>query len=106
MADLAEYDEHFEKLRAAAAAEGKVLRYVGVLDPASGQATCGLRSYPPEHPFASLSGSHLSFAISSRRYAQSPLVVQGPGYPVEVTAAAVVADALRVAERFGCQITL
>ncbi|GAA6011870.1 hypothetical protein JCM8202_004183 [Rhodotorula sphaerocarpa] len=106
VADLAEYDEHFEKLRAAAAAEGRVLRYVGVLDPASGQATCGLRSYPPEHPFASLSGSHLSFAISSRRYAQSPLVVQGPGYPVEVTAAAVVADSLRVAERFGCQITL
>ncbi|GAA5879298.1 hypothetical protein JCM3774_006427 [Rhodotorula dairenensis] len=96
---LAEYDDHFDRLRAEARAAGKVLRYVGILDRQQGTVECGLRQFAPDHPFASLYGSHLSFTIYTKRYTNSPLVIQGPGYPVEVTASAVVADAIRVAER-------
>ncbi|TKA55449.1 hypothetical protein B0A53_02375 [Rhodotorula sp. CCFEE 5036] len=98
---LAEHDAHFERVRSAAQAAGRVLRYAGVLDIERGTIECALQQFAPDHPFASLSGSHLSLAIFTKRYKDRPLVIQGPGYPVEVTASAVVADAIRVAERYG-----
>ncbi|GAA5980395.1 hypothetical protein JCM10908_001640 [Rhodotorula pacifica] len=98
---LAAHDEVFETMRKEAQKAGQVLRYVGVLDRENGKIECGLRQFAPDHPFASLSGSHLSFAIYTKRYSSSPLVIQGPGYPVEVTASAVIADTIRVAERYG-----
>lgn len=73
------------------------LRAEPVTDPFFGRRT----RFSPDHPFASLSGSHLSLAIFTKRYKDRPVVIQGPGYPVEVTASAVVADAIRVAERYG-----
>lgn len=41
---LVEYDAGFESLRSKAAAEGKVLRYVGVIDVASGTIKAALES--------------------------------------------------------------
>ncbi|GAA6004019.1 hypothetical protein JCM10207_006517 [Rhodosporidiobolus poonsookiae] len=101
-----EADEGFEKLREEARREGKVLRYAGVIDRETGSIRCGLEKYPLTHPFAALSGSHLSIAFWTKRYSQRPLVVQGPGYPLDVTASAVVADLVRVAERHGARLGL
>jgi homoserine dehydrogenase len=57
-------------------------------------------SYPFSHPFASsLSGSDNIIAFQTERYSARPLLVQGSGAGAEVTAAGVVADAIRVAER-------
>lgn len=42
VAQLPDHDAAFDKLRAEAEAEGKVLRYVGVIDRASGQVKCAL----------------------------------------------------------------
>ncbi|GAA5894457.1 hypothetical protein JCM6882_004827 [Rhodosporidiobolus microsporus] len=106
VAGLAEFDDEFDRLRDEAKAEGKVLRYVGVLDRTKGEIRCGLERYPLNHPFASLSGSHLSLAFHTKRYSARPLIVQGPGYPLEVTAMAVVADCVRVAERRGARLGL
>ncbi|BGP29021.1 Homoserine dehydrogenase [Rhodotorula toruloides] len=103
---LAEHDEEFERLRREAESEGKVLRYVGLLDRSTGMIKCGLEKFAHSHPFASLSGSYLSLAIYTRRYSSSPLIIQGPGYPLSVTAGAVVADAIRVAERYGARVGL
>ncbi|GAA6029097.1 hypothetical protein JCM8097_001592 [Rhodosporidiobolus ruineniae] len=100
------YDSEFDRQRDEAAKEGKVLRYVGVIDRASGTISCKLEKYPLSHPFASLSGSHLSIAFYTKRYAARPLIVQGPGYPLAVTASAVVGDLIRVAERNGARLGL
>ncbi|BGO93034.1 Homoserine dehydrogenase [Rhodotorula toruloides] len=103
---LAEHDEDFERLRREAESEGKVLRYVGLFDRSTGTLKCGLEKFAHSHPFASLSGSYLSLAIYTHRYSSSPLIIQGPGYPLSVTAGAVVADAIRVAERYGARVGL
>lgn len=125
---LGELDSALAARRDAAAKEGRVLRYVGVIDRERGELRCGLercgagsllsqphrraltvsspRSFPYSHPFAQSQGSYLSLAIYTRRHASSPLVIQGPGYPLSVTAGAVVADAVRVAERRGMRVGL
>ena len=42
---LPEFDAQFSKLRADASAEGKVLRFVGVVDAVNGQVKAGLEKY-------------------------------------------------------------
>ncbi|GJN89165.1 hypothetical protein Rhopal_002139-T1 [Rhodotorula paludigena] len=104
---LPEHDAEFDQLRAEAEKEGKVLRYVGVIDRQSGVVKCGLEKYPAAHPFASaLSGSDNIVAFHTARYAQRPLIVQGAGAGADVTAMGVVADAIKVAERYGAKVHL
>ncbi|GAA5908249.1 hypothetical protein JCM6882_006782 [Rhodosporidiobolus microsporus] len=104
---LPEHDAEFDNLRAEAEKEGKVLRYVGVIDRASGVVKCGLEKYPAAHPFASaLSGSDNIVAFHTQRYSQRPLIVQGAGAGADVTAMGVVADVIKVAERYGARVHL
>ncbi|KAM0787671.1 hypothetical protein ACM66B_003734 [Microbotryomycetes sp. NB124-2] len=107
VAKLPEHDGEFDKLRAEAEAEGKVLRYVGVIDRASGVVKCALEKYPASHPFAaSLSGSDNIVAFHTSRYSARPLIVQGSGAGADVTAMGVVADIIKVAERYGVRVHL
>ncbi|GAA6022577.1 hypothetical protein JCM10207_006592 [Rhodosporidiobolus poonsookiae] len=107
VAKLPEHDADFDNLRAEAEKEGKVLRYVGVIDRAAGVVKCGLEKYPAAHPFASaLSGSDNIVAFHTQRYSQRPLIVQGAGAGADVTAMGVVADAIKVAERYGVRVHL
>ncbi|KPV75390.1 uncharacterized protein RHOBADRAFT_26708 [Rhodotorula graminis WP1] len=104
---LPDHDAEFEQLRAEAEKEGKVLRYVGVIDREAGVVKCGLEKYPVSHPFASaLSGSDNIVAFHTARYSQRPLIVQGAGAGADVTAMGVVADAIKVAERMGVRVHL
>ncbi|KAL7410078.1 putative HOM6-homoserine dehydrogenase [Mrakia frigida] len=98
---LAEGDEHFAALREQAESNGKVLRYVGVIDVLKGEIKAALELYPSTHPFAtSLSGSDNIISFTTKRYpSPRPLLVQGAGAGGEVTAMGVVADCLRVWER-------
>lgn len=65
---LAEGDAYFDKVRKEAFAEGKVVRYVGVLDVANGKVECKLGKYPFDHPFAtSLKGSDNMISFSTER---------------------------------------
>eukprot|EP00128_Syssomonas_multiformis_P015239 Colp12_sorted_trinity150504_noHs@33570 len=95
MAQLPAYDEHFAKLNAEAAAQGSVLRYVGVVEP-NGRSCVEMRRYPKSHPFASLSGSDNVIAFTTKRY-PNPLIVQGAGAGAAVTAAGVFGDILQLA---------
>ncbi|CED84991.1 homoserine dehydrogenase [Phaffia rhodozyma] len=98
---LAEGDDFFDSLREEAEKEGKVLRYVGVIDGQTGEIKCSLEKYPATHPFAtSLSGSDNIISFTTARYpAPRPLLVQGSGAGGDVTAMGVWADCLRVWER-------
>ena len=77
-----------------AAARGHVLRYVGTLE--RGRASAGLKEYPHSHPVASAKGSDNLIAFSTKRYAGTPLVVQGPGAGADVTAMGVFSDILKL----------
>ena len=90
---LPEVDAHFAALREQALAAGHALRYLASVD--DGQASVRMTEVPPGHPCASLSNSENLVTIISTRYANTPLVVRGPGAGPEVTAAGVFADILR-----------
>ena len=62
--------------------------------------------YPYSPPFASFAGSVNIIAFHTNRYANAPLIIQGSGAGAEVTAMGVVADAVKVAERFGVRFQL
>lgn len=100
LARLPEADEAMRERLARAAAQGAVLRYVGVVDEEKG-ARVELRAYPKAHAFARLSGSDNIIAFTTERYREQPLIVQGPGAGPEVTAAGVFADLLRLAVHLG-----
>ena len=80
--------------------EGKVLRYVGVVE-SSGRATVSLVRREKDHPFARIQGSDNILAFTTKRYHDRPLIVQGPGAGPEVTAGGVFADLLRLAHYLG-----
>lgn len=76
------------------------LRFVGRFeaDAAGGiVADVGLRALPADHALCGGSGTDNRVAISSDRYREQPLVVQGPGAGAEVTAAALLDDVIRIA---------
>lgn len=79
----------------AARAEGAVLQYVGELSDEGIEV--GIRRVPGEGTFGQLSGQNNLFEIRTDRYAESPLMVRGPGAGPGVTAAGVLADVLKVA---------
>lgn len=60
-------------------------------------ARVGLREVDPSHPCYTLPAGDNLFAIHSRHYRTTPLVIQGPGAGPDVTAAGVFADILRAA---------
>ncbi|KAI5476779.1 homoserine dehydrogenase [Pseudohyphozyma bogoriensis] len=93
---LRAFDVEWEEKDEEARREGKVWRYVGVVDCVKGEVKCGLEKYPPTHPFVSpTGGSQQVVAFYTKRYATSPLVIQGATDGAELTAMAVVADVLR-----------
>ncbi|KAK9370220.1 homoserine dehydrogenase-domain-containing protein [Lipomyces kononenkoae] len=99
---LPEYDAETEKLRRDAAADGKVLRFVGKVDLSAGVSEpvrVGIEKYDGSHPFASLKGSDNVIAFYTKRYGKNPLIVQGAGAGAEVTAMGVLADVIKIAER-------
>ncbi len=75
--------------------DGARLRFVGRFD-ANG-ASVGLRALPASHPLCGGRGTDNQVAITSCRYLEQPLVIQGPGAGAEVTAAALLDDVLRIA---------
>lgn len=99
MTKLPNYDTELDKLRKEAEAENKVLRFVGKVDLAgSGSASVGIEKYDKSHPFASLKGSDNVISFQTERYSV-PLIVQGAGAGADVTAAGVLADMLKIADR-------
>ncbi|RDB27971.1 Homoserine dehydrogenase [Hypsizygus marmoreus] len=94
---LPEFDAHFARLRADASAEGKVLRFVGVVDVLGGVVKAGLEKYSTSHPFAtSLGGSDNIIMFHTERYGARPLIVQGAGAGAAVTAMGVLGDLFKL----------
>jgi aspartokinase/homoserine dehydrogenase 1 len=94
--ELEKSDALFEKRRAAAAAEGKALRYIAVVE--EGSARISLRAEAPGSPFRSLTDSDNIVVITTDRYSTLPMVIKGPGAGAQVTAGGIFADIVRIAK--------
>ncbi|CCK72877.1 exopolyphosphatase KNAG_0M00240 [Huiozyma naganishii CBS 8797] len=95
---LPQYDGDLEALKQEAASEGKVLRFIGSVDLTTKTASVGIQKYDTAHPFASLKGSDNVISIKTKRYT-NPVVIQGAGAGAAVTAAGVLGDAIKAAQR-------
>lgn len=89
-----------EEAHAQARSSGGVLRYVARLECRDGDhvaARVGLEVLPADDPLAAGTGTDNRVAIRSDRYPLQPLLIQGPGAGADVTAAALLDDALCIA---------
>jgi len=93
--ELEKTDAQFEKRRAAAAANGKALRYIAVIE--EGKAKLSFREEDSGSPFRSLVDSDNIVVITTNRYSKLPMVIKGPGAGAQVTAGGIFADILRTA---------
>jgi len=97
---LADYDEAMLQQYNKAKQEGKVLRYIASLN-SDGVAEVALQSVSESDAFSNMQLTDNLVQFSSQRYAQNPLVIQGPGAGPEVTAGGVFGDLLRLATFLG-----
>ncbi|MGY0558710.1 MULTISPECIES: bifunctional aspartate kinase/homoserine dehydrogenase I [unclassified Lysobacter] len=100
---LEELDAPLQARLDAARREGGALRYLAHLD-RDGRASVALVVPPPGHAslYSRLTDNLIQF--HTRRYADNPLVVQGPGAGPEVTAAGVFGDLLGIAQALGARL--
>lgn len=94
MEELKANEAHFKSLVESADKAGKKLKYIGTLE--NGKLEIGLQAVDQGHPFFALNGTDNMVAIYSKRYADSPLVIQGAGAGPELTASGVLSDVLRI----------
>ncbi len=88
-------DDRFEAERKRLVAEGKRWRFVA--EWSEGQGTIGLREVTVDHPFYNLEGSNNIILLTTERYREYPMLIQGYGAGAAVTAAGVFADIMSVA---------
>jgi len=94
---LPEFDAYFDRMRADAFKENKVLRFAGVVDVSTGTIKADLEKYPVTHPFATaLGGSDNIIMFHTERYGARPLVILGAGAGAAVTAMGVMSDLLKL----------
>lgn len=92
---LPELDAGFEAGRQRLQRERKRWRFVA--EWADGKGIVSLREIPEGHPFYELEGSNNILLLTTERYHEYPMLIQGYGAGAEVTAAGVFADIMRVA---------
>ena len=88
-------DADFEERRQCLVAEGKRWRFVARLD--EGKATVSLEEVNQWHPFYNLEGSNNIILLTTERYKEYPMMIQGYGAGASVTAAGVFADIMSIA---------
>ncbi len=88
-------DADFEQRRQQLESEGKVWRFVAALR--DGKASVSLQEVDREHPFYALQGSNNIVLLTTERYKEYPMLIQGYGAGASVTAAGVFADIMSLA---------
>jgi aspartokinase/homoserine dehydrogenase 1 len=97
LAQLPDFDDDVLARYKKAQAGNKKLRYVAHLDQA-GNAGVALQAVSADHPFCNIRRTDNIVQFETDRYAENPLVIQGPGAGPEVTASGVFGDLLRLAQ--------
>lgn len=92
---IPQMDAEFEARRKQLELEGKRLRFVARME--NGKCEVGLEEVTSHHPFYELEGSNNIIMISTERYHEYPMIIQGYGAGADVTAAGVFADIISIA---------
>lgn len=88
-------DADFEARRRQLEAAHKHWRFVAKLE--DGKASVGLQEVGMDHPFYELEGSNNIILLTTERYKEYPMMIQGYGAGAGVTAAGVFADIMSIA---------
>jgi aspartokinase/homoserine dehydrogenase 1 len=91
---IPEYDAHWKNRNAQAMVNNRKLRYVGEFTPDG--ITVGVKEVKADSPLANLKGTDNLLQIYTKRYADSPIVIQGPGAGKDVTAAGILGDIIDI----------
>jgi len=92
---LPQLDDEFEARRKALEESGKRWRFVASLSEGKGKVSlCEVNEY---HPFYNLQGSNNIILLTTERYKEYPMMIQGYGAGAAVTAAGVFADIMSIA---------
>ena len=101
-AKLPELDADFEARRKVLESENKRWRFVATMeadenDPSSFKTSVALKEVPYGHPFYGLEGSNNIVLLTTERYKEYPMLIQGYGAGAAVTAAGVFANIMSIA---------
>jgi aspartokinase/homoserine dehydrogenase 1 len=99
---LPELDADFEDRRQKLEAENKRWRFVATMeadenDPSNFKTSVALKEVPYGHPFYGLEGSNNIVLLTTERYKEYPMLIQGYGAGAAVTAAGVFANIMSIA---------
>ncbi|MBS7400647.1 MAG: bifunctional aspartate kinase/homoserine dehydrogenase I [Prevotella sp.] len=92
---LPQLDADFERRRRLLEAEGKRWRFVATMD--GGKTSVELKAVNSTHPFYNLEGSNNIILLTTERYKDYPMQIQGYGAGASVTAAGVFANIMSIA---------
>ena len=93
--NLPSLDADFEARRKELEAEGKRWRFVATMD--GGKVNVALKTVDRNHPFYNLEGSNNIVLLTTERYKEYPMQIQGYGAGASVTAAGVFANIMSIA---------
>lgn len=93
--NLPKLDADFEARRKQLDAEDKRWRFVATFD--HGKLSVALKEVDRTHPFYNLQGSNNIVALTTERYREYPMLIQGYGAGASVTAAGVFANIMSIA---------
>ena len=93
--NLPQLDADFEARRKQLDAEDKRWRFVATFD--HGKLSVALKEVDSTHPFYNLQGSNNIVALTTERYREYPMLIQGYGAGASVTAAGVFANIMSIA---------
>ena len=101
-AKLPELDADFEVRRQVLESENKRWRFVATMEadennPSSFKTSVALKEVPYGHPFYGLEGSNNIVLLTTERYKEYPMLIQGYGAGAAVTAAGVFANIMSIA---------
>ncbi|MCR5473407.1 MAG: bifunctional aspartate kinase/homoserine dehydrogenase I [Prevotella sp.] len=101
-AKLPELDADFEARRKVLESENKRWRFVAAMeadekDPSNFKTSVALKEVPYGHPFYGLEGSNNIVLLTTERYKEYPMLIQGYGAGAAVTAAGVFANIMSIA---------
>lgn len=92
---LPELNADFEEKRKKLEAEGKRWRFIATMD--HGKVSVALRDVTQDSPFYNLEGSNNIILLTTERYKEYPMLIQGYGAGASVTAAGVFANIISIA---------
>ncbi len=92
---LPELDADFEEKRKKLEAEGQHWRFIATMD--HGKVSVALRNVAQDSPFYNLEGSNNIILLTTERYKEYPMLIQGYGAGASVTAAGVFANIISIA---------